>query len=115
MYRRKIIRHALEAGHAIVEDLNGVVIQRFCQSVSRRDESIQSNSNINANPNFGYCFSDYIDLLTVSHAGALVSTDELLATQETVANVTLRLGGIFTQVGDSHQRYLAYIEQLQPA
>jgi hypothetical protein len=42
-----------------------------------------------------------------------VTTDELLATQEMVAGVDIRLGGIFEQVGRSYQRYLDYLKQLQ--
>ncbi|MES2741363.1 MAG: glycosyltransferase family A protein [Pseudomonadota bacterium] len=81
-------------------------------SYFRRDERLQSNSNPNANPNFGYCFSDYIDLLVQSHATGLVTKEELLARQETVAGVHAQLSGVFEQVGRSYLRFLDYVAQL---
>ena len=81
-------------------------------SYFRRDPRLQSNSNADANPNFGYCFSDYIDLLMASQRGGQITIDELLATQATVMDVNARLSGVFWQVAQSYQRYLEYIKQL---
>ncbi len=82
-------------------------------SYFRRDVTLQSNSNPNANPNFGYCFSDYIDLVYAAHETGVISTEELLATQEQVHGVYLSLGGVFDQIGQSYQRYQAYLQPLK--
>ncbi|QBE64023.1 glycosyltransferase family 2 protein [Pseudoduganella lutea] len=82
-------------------------------SYFRRDPVLQSNSNINANPNFGYCFSDYFDLLLASHATGVISNDELLATQEQVRGAWESLRGVFTQIGDSYERYQTYLQPLK--
>ena len=81
-------------------------------SYFRRDQRMQSNSNPSSNPNFGNCFSDYIDLLVVSHQGGVISTAEMLAMQEPATRVNIQLSGVFEQVGRSYQRYLDYIETL---
>lgn len=83
-------------------------------SYFRRDPVLQSNSNPNANPNFGYCFSDYIDLLWASHATGAIATDELLATQGQVQGVFESLRGVFPQhIPRSYERYLAYVQPLK--
>jgi glycosyltransferase involved in cell wall biosynthesis len=82
-------------------------------SYFRRDPRLESNSNIQSNPNFGYCFSDYIDLLVVSHEAGVISTAELLALDEQVAQVTARLTPVFTQMPPARQRYLDYAAALQ--
>ena len=82
-------------------------------SYFRTDQRLQSNSNPMSNPNFGYCFSDYIDLLVASHRDAVITTEELVGRQDTVAEVTGRLGGYFAQVGEAQGRYLDYIGTLQ--
>jgi len=74
----------------------------------------QSNSNPHANPNFGYCFSDYIDLLVVSHELGVISHAELAAQLPSIDNVTVQLGGVFAQMGHSRQRYLDYLAALPP-
>lgn len=81
-------------------------------SYFRRDQRLQSNSNISANPNFGFCFSDYIDLLVASHEVSVISTEEIIMMREQVKAVVLKLGPIFEQVNTSYGRYLDYIEKL---
>jgi glycosyltransferase involved in cell wall biosynthesis len=81
-------------------------------SYFRRDQRLQSNSNPASNPNFGNCFSDYIDLLVVSHQEGLVSRAELLGLEAQVDSVYQRLGGVFEQVGRSRLRYLDYVAAL---
>src|SRR5471032_297969 len=83
-------------------------------SYFRKDMRLQSNSNPAANPFFGNCFSDYIDLLRVSHAGGVISDAELRSARQQVAEVHQRLGGTFPQIGTSHQRYLDYVAALPP-
>ena len=78
----------------------------------RRDPALPSNSNPAANPNFGYCFSDYIDLLWAGHATGGISTDELLATQEQAHGVYLKLRGVFGQITPSYERYQQYLQPL---
>jgi len=77
-------------------------------SYFRRDQRVESNSNPYSNPHFGYCFSDYIDLLVVSHEQGLIDTPELVGMSPIVDDVCTRLGGIFAQLGQSRQRYLEY-------
>jgi glycosyltransferase involved in cell wall biosynthesis len=83
-------------------------------SYFRRDPVLLSNSNPNSNPNFGYCFSDYIDLLWASHATGAITTEELLATQGQVQGVFESLRGVFPQhIPRSYERYLAYVQPLK--
>lgn len=81
-------------------------------SYFRHDQRLQSNSNPNANPNFGNCFSDYIDLLVVSHEEGIISREELLSMDQQVAVITVQLGNVFPQMARSRQRYLDYIGAL---
>jgi glycosyltransferase involved in cell wall biosynthesis len=81
-------------------------------SYFRRDQRVASNSNPESNPDFGNCFSDYIDLLVVSHQAGVITTEEVLGLREQVADVSLRLTGIFAQVGTSERRYLNYLDTL---
>ena len=81
-------------------------------SYFRRDAAIESNSNPNANPNLGYCFSDYIDLLPAAHASGAITRDELLAARGQVADVAASLHAVFAQIGPAHERYLAYLQPL---
>ncbi|HEX8606098.1 MAG TPA: glycosyltransferase, partial [Pseudoduganella sp.] len=73
-------------------------------SYFRRDQRLESNSNFQHNPDFTYCFSDYIDLLIESFDLGVVSAAELLSLQATVNDVSARLSEIFPSVGISHQR-----------
>ncbi|TWI60641.1 glycosyltransferase involved in cell wall biosynthesis [Pseudoduganella lurida] len=82
-------------------------------SYFRRDQTLESNSNPASNPNLGYCFSDYIDLLPAAHATGKISTAELLATEAQVTEVQLSLRGIFTQIAPSFERYGAYLQTLK--
>ncbi|WP_342120251.1 glycosyltransferase family 2 protein [Pseudoduganella sp. OTU4001] len=82
-------------------------------SYFRRDPVLQSNSNPHANPDFGYCFSDYFDLLLASHTLGVVSDEELLAQEPSVAAARARLAPLFSQVEQSYQRYLAYAAPLK--
>lgn len=81
-------------------------------SYFRRDQRLQSNSNIAANPNFGFCFSDYIDLIIASHVVSLISTEEIFMMREQVKAVVLKLGQVFEQVKMAYQRYREYLEKL---
>jgi len=78
----------------------------------RHDQRLASNSNPNANPNFGYCFSDYIDLLVVSHQRGVIDSAELRGMDQQVSTVTAQLGGIFPQMVPARARYLAYAAAL---
>ena len=84
-------------------------------SYFRRDPRLESNSNANANPNFGYCFSDYIDLVPAAHSIGLVTDAELQAMRPTMADVHARLDGVFAQISPAYQRYLAYADALPAA
>ena len=77
-------------------------------SYFRHDPRLNSNSNINVNPHFGNCFSDYIDLLVVSHEAGVISTEELLALEAQVEEVSTRLHHVFVQMAPAHQRYRDY-------
>ena len=78
-------------------------------SYFRHDRRLESNSNPNANPNFGYCFSDYIDLLIESCDIGIVAPDELAVMAPTVDDVATRLGGVFPMMATSQQRFHAKV------
>jgi glycosyltransferase involved in cell wall biosynthesis len=78
-------------------------------SYFRHDRRLESNSNPNANPNFGYCFSDYIDLLIESCDIGIVAPEELEAMAPTVDDVAARLGGVFPMMATSQQRFHAVV------
>jgi glycosyltransferase involved in cell wall biosynthesis len=79
----------------------------------RRDDRLASNSNASANPDFGYCFSDYIDLLVASYATGVITAAELAGMREQVQALAARLGAVFPQVSASCERYLSFLETLQ--
>jgi glycosyltransferase involved in cell wall biosynthesis len=81
-------------------------------SYFRHDRRLESNSNPTSNPDFGYCFSDYIDLLVESEIAGVVSADELAIVRSTVDDVSARLSGLFPMVGRSQQRYHAHLATL---
>ncbi len=81
-------------------------------SYFRFDPRMQSNSNPAANPLFGYCFSDYIDLLSASHRMGVISTPELQASASRVQDVIILCGAYFEQVGEASARYHAYCAAL---
>ncbi|USX20632.1 glycosyltransferase [Oxalobacteraceae bacterium OTU3REALA1] len=78
-------------------------------SYFRHDRRLESNSNPNANPNFGYCFSDYIDLLIESADIGIVAPEELAVMAPTVDDVAVRLGGVFPMMATSQQRFHAAV------
>lgn len=82
-------------------------------SYFRQDERLQSNSNYFANPNFGYCFSDYIDLLPTSYELGLITREELFSVEGKVAATHARLRGLFDQVVQANARYQEYLGQLK--
>ncbi|MFC0167408.1 glycosyltransferase [Pseudoduganella danionis] len=84
-------------------------------SYFRHDQRLQSNSNPNSNPNFGYCFSDYIDLLIESCDVGIVTPAELQVMQPTVDDVAARLSGVFPMVGRSQQRFHSVLASQQQA
>ena len=77
-------------------------------SYFRKDQSLPSNSNPSANPDFGYCMADYIDLLIESHVCGAISLEELLDARKNVESLAERCLGIFPQVLRSVDRYNAY-------
>lgn len=81
-------------------------------SYFRHDQRLQSNSNPSINSDFGYCFSDYIDLLVESQVAGVVSADELRVMAPTVDDVSARLGAVFSMVGRSQRRYHDHLATL---
>ena len=81
-------------------------------SYFRHDQRLLSNSNPNSNPDFGYCFSDYIDLLIESQIAGVVEPQELRVMLPTVDDVAARLSGVFPMVGRSQQRYHRHLAAL---
>lgn len=81
----------------------------------RRDQRLQSNSNQAANPNFGLCISEGIDLIMAAHVEQVISTEELNASQERIEQVSAQFGPVYAQVWAAHARYLAYLEQQRQA
>lgn len=82
-------------------------------SYFRQDQRLQSNSNYFANPNFGYCFSDYIDLLPASYELGVITREELLGTEERVAATYARLREVFPQMPEAFARYQAFLAPLK--
>lgn len=82
-------------------------------SYFRRDPALPSNSNPQSNPYFGYCFSDYIDLLPAAHAMGVVSDEELLGMQEQVHGLYLSLHDTFEQIGQAFARYQTYVQSVK--
>lgn len=81
----------------------------------RRDDRLASNSNASANPNLGYCFSDYIDLLVVSHRDGVITAEELVGMRAQVDALAVRLGQVFPQMLEARARYLAHVDSLAVA
>jgi glycosyltransferase involved in cell wall biosynthesis len=82
-------------------------------SYFRHDRRLESNSNPSSNPDFGYCFSDYIDLLIESQIAGVVGPEELVVMQPTVDDVSARLSAVFPMVGRSQQRYHEHLAALR--
>lgn len=82
-------------------------------SYFRRDQVLQSNSNPTVNPNFGYCFSDYIDLLPASHATGAISAAELRGMQGQVQAAFESLRDVFAQIPPAYERYLDYVRNVK--
>lgn len=100
----KISRHDFSLGLAdvaayinLMKDSKAFYIDEEL-SYFRRDIDLMSNSNPLFNSNFGYCFSDYIDLITALYEQDLISKDELIGSEKMVLSVTQQLGSIFPQV-----------------
>jgi glycosyltransferase involved in cell wall biosynthesis len=98
----------------LVRNGNAFYIDEELSYFRHDNTNLQSNSNPRANPNFGYCFSDYIDLLVVSHEQSLISRAELEAQHAQVDAVSAQLGSVFPQMGISRQRYIDYLAALPP-
>ncbi|MBV7539238.1 glycosyltransferase family 2 protein [Duganella sp. sic0402] len=73
-------------------------------SYFRHDQRLESNSNPKVNPNFGYCFSDYIDLAIESQIAGVLNINELRALVPMVDDMTARLHRVFPMVGQSCER-----------
>lgn len=80
-------------------------------SYFRHDQRLQSNSNPGSNPNFGYCFSDYVDLLLQCAELGIVSPPELAAMQPQVDAAAVRFNTIFPMFAHAQQRYHAVLAQ----
>lgn len=80
-------------------------------SYFRHDQRLESNSNPHSNPNFGFCFSDYFDLLIECADLGIVSNEELVAVQAQVDAAAIRFGTVFPMVVRSQQRYHATLAQ----
>jgi glycosyltransferase involved in cell wall biosynthesis len=81
-------------------------------SYFRHDLQLESNSNPNSNPNFGYCFSDYVDLLIECADLGIVTQQELAAMQLQVDAAALRFNGVFPMFARSQQRYHGVLAEL---
>jgi hypothetical protein len=81
-------------------------------SYFRHDKRLESNSNPSSNPDFGYCFSDYIDLLIEAQVAGVVGAEELSIMLPTVNDVSARLHVVFPMVARSQQRYHEHLAAL---
>jgi len=80
----------------------------------RRDAAHASNSNPAANPHYGRCLSDGIDLLLAGYHQQVLSGADLLASQATVTTLARDAGAAYPQVLAAYQRYLLTLAQLPP-
>ncbi|WP_208023452.1 glycosyltransferase family 2 protein [Duganella alba] len=83
-------------------------------SYFRYDAQLESNSNPRNNPNLGYCFSDYVDLLLECADLGIVTPQELVAMQPRIDAAAVRFGQVFPMFVRSQQRYHAVLAA-QPA
>lgn len=67
-----------------------------------------SNSNATGNPNFGYCYSDGIDILLASHRLGIIGNDALRGNMPDIAAVATNHAQYF-QVGEAYARYGTYL------
>nr|WP_315254284.1 glycosyltransferase family A protein [uncultured Duganella sp.] len=78
----------------------------------RRDPRHPSNSNPAANPNYGLCLSDGIDLALSAHQEQVMSTEDLLACRPAISKLMADAGHQFTQLPPAHQRFQDRLAQL---
>jgi len=81
-------------------------------SYFRCDSSIASNSNPTSNGDFGYCISDWIDLLILTHSAGAITTKELFDARNKVDYWVRVYGEIYEQVRASGNRYAVYISDM---
>ncbi|MRW84532.1 glycosyltransferase [Pseudoduganella sp. FT26W] len=82
-------------------------------SYFRHDMRLESNSNPASNPNLGYCFSDYVDLLVECADLGIVTPQELAAMQPRVDGAAARFSNVFPMFIRSQQRYHAMLATQQ--
>lgn|SRR5574343_41943 len=83
-------------------------------SYFRRDAGHASNSNPAANPHYGHCLSDGIDLLLAGYQQQVLNADDLRERHATVATLARDAGAAYPQVLAAYQRYLLALAQLTP-
>ena len=81
-------------------------------SYFRRDAEHASNSNPAANPNYGRCLSDGLDLMLAGHAQQVLSAEDLRTGLATAQALVHSSGADFPQLLEAYQRYLRYLGQL---
>jgi glycosyltransferase involved in cell wall biosynthesis len=81
-------------------------------SYFRRDAGHASNSNPAANPNYGQCLSDGIDLMLAGHRQQVLSGDDLRTGRPTVEALVRNAGADFPQLLAAYQRYVHYLAEL---
>ncbi|HEY5799755.1 MAG TPA: glycosyltransferase family 2 protein, partial [Burkholderiaceae bacterium] len=84
-------------------------------SYFRCDPRLQSNSNVAANPDFGYCFSDYFDHSIEAHRTGVITAGELLAITPKMTRTARDYGRYFKQMAPAEQRFLSYSSTLVAA
>jgi glycosyltransferase involved in cell wall biosynthesis len=75
-------------------------------SYFRRDQDLLSNSNPQANPNFGFCISDGFDLVIAAHASQFISTSDLINCKSVMEQQVEKLATSYPQVADAYQAYV---------
>jgi len=80
-------------------------------SYFRYDVRIASNSVPAANPDWGFVLSDSFDLRRAGHMEGIISTPELLETQE-ISRREFEKGRDYFQVATSYKNYVDYIKTL---
>jgi glycosyltransferase involved in cell wall biosynthesis len=81
-------------------------------SYFRRDASHASNSNPVANPNYGRCLSDGVDLMLAGYAQQVLSASDLRDSLANVQDLVQKRGADFPDLQFAYQRYLKCMNEI---
>lgn len=79
-------------------------------SYFRKDDRLFSNSNPVANPDFGFCFSDGIELINSAYLDNVITHEELCAASCKIEELLNSHGELYSSIKYSYDRYLSLCE-----